>query len=334
MNIFLTLDYEIFFGEPTGSTKKCITEPTQRLMDITERTGVPMTYFIDIGYLIQLEKFKGQFRRLNVDFELFKNQVQRLSEQGNDCQLHIHPHWEDSYYDGKRWNIDISRYKLRDFESSLLHGLFERYKKRLERITSQPVQSYRAGGWCLQPFKEVRKAFEANGILLDSTVFPGGYRTDEVYHYDFRDTPDKTHYNFYKKLTEEDSDGPFLEYPIAAHTYHPLFFWQLFGWGRLIPSRHKPLGDGKPISTGGEKRQYLTKKNRLPVSLDGYFAKKLPEALKAQQQKGIGDDFVVIGHPKACTEYSLEKLEEFIVNHKDEHNFMTFNQVLNGVAKG
>lgn len=326
MNIFLTHDYEIFFGTPTGSARKCIVDPTNALMEITERTGVRMTYFIDIGYLIALEQFKGQFRQLKVDFELVRNQIRRLVEQGNDCQLHIHPHWEDSIFDGKRWHIDVSRYKLRDFDPVLADELVKKYAARLYRLTGQKVHSYRAGGWCLQPFKPLRKVFNEVGIKYDTTVFQGGYKSNEVYYYDFRNAPSKSRYNFGKKIEVEDDEGEFVELPIASAKYYPLFFWQLFGWGRVLPSRHKPIGDGMPISSGGSKWQYLSKPSRLPVSMDGYFAKKLSSQLKRQAAKGE-DNFVVIGHPKACTLYSLKKLEQFINKHKDSNEFLTFNDL-------
>jgi len=328
VNIFLTLDYEIFFGSPTGEARNCIIDPTNRLMEITERTGVPMTYFIDIGYLIQLEKYKTEFSKLTIDFELVKNQIQRLVDQGNDCQLHIHPHWEDSFFDGYGWNIDVTRYKLRDFESGYASELIKRYKTRLERVTGKKVTSFRAGGWCLQPFNGVKRTFEELNIRVDSTVFEGGFADNEIYYYDFRDVPNKTRWRFDENLTVENNNGPFLELPISAFRYNPLFFWRLFILGRLKPQIHKPLGDGKPVASGDNgKKQLLSKWNVLPVCLDGYFAKKMDAALIKQEKKKVGEDFVVIGHPKACTNYSLEKLEEFIVKHKDQHNFMTFAEV-------
>lgn len=328
MNIYLTLDYEIYFGEPTGTARKCIVEPTEQLLDIAERTGVPMTYFVDIGYILQLENYKSGFRKLHVDFELVKNQIRRMVEHEQDVQLHIHPHWEDSFFDGKRWNIDVTRYRLADFEDTLIHTIVERYKHRLNRITDQPVIAHRAGGWCLQPFKKVRKALESNGLLIDSTVFPGGFKKNENYFYDFRTAPDKSKYRFSTDLVEEDPEGPFTELPIASYTYSPLFFWKLFSLGRFNPRRHKPIGDGKPIPGGGSKKELLTRSHNLPVSLDGYFAGKLDEALAYWESKGY-EDFVVIGHPKACTEYSLDKLEEFIVRNQGKH---TFKRITDGVT--
>ena len=56
MQIFLTYDYELFFGEPTGSVEKCIIEPTNLLREIAKRTGIKMIFFIDVGYLKKLNQ--------------------------------------------------------------------------------------------------------------------------------------------------------------------------------------------------------------------------------------------------------------------------------------
>ena len=321
MNIFLTLDYELFFGNTSGSAERCILNPTRRLMEITERTGARMTYFIDAGYLVKLEEVKGDFPELQSDYDAVTTQIKALVAQGNDCQLHIHPHWEDASYTDGKWNFPVHRYKLIDFSKEDAEEIFKRYAATLFRITNQKIHSYRAGGWCLQPFSHVRDAFLAEGIQIDSTVFPGGYNNNEVYAYDFRNVSSNKAYRFENDLCVPEEAGSFLELPIAAHTYSPFFFWQLYGWGRLIPSRHKPLGNGFPISTKGERSARLTKKSRLSVSLDGYFAKALSGALK----KNTAEDFVVIGHPKACTLYSLEQLEKFIRKQKGTHTFMTFS---------
>ena len=47
------------------------------------------------------------------------------------------------------------------------------------------------------------------------------------------------------------------------------------------------------------------------VSLDGYKASFLEEAADDYRARGL-DDFVVIGHPKALSPYSLERLDAFL----------------------
>lgn len=324
MRIFLSLDYELFFGTTSGSAEKCILEPTRRLMQISTRTGIHMTFFIDAGYLWKLQTLVAEQDELKRDLASVSSQIRQLVAEGHDCQLHIHPHWEDARYENGRWVFPVHRYKLADFSKEEAAEILERYAGILYTISGQKLHSYRAGGWCLQPFDHVKEAFEKLGIRQDSTVFPGGCNVNEIYNYDFRTVKTNAAYRFENDLTRVEQEGHFLELPIAAHTFSPWFFWQLYGWGRLLPSRHKPLGNGFPISTSGERSKRLTKSSRLPVSLDGFFARELSAALKRNQS----EDFVVIGHPKACTQFSLEQLEKFIQKHKDQHDFVTFSDRL------
>jgi hypothetical protein len=39
---------------------------------------------------------------------------------------------------------------------------------------------------------------------------------------------------------------------------------------------------------------------------------------------------VVIGHPKALSRYSIQKLEEFIEKNKAQHNFTTYTKTFKG----
>ncbi len=326
MDIFLTLDYEIYFGEQHGSVEKCIITPTNELMKISEATGAKMTFFVDVGFIIKLEEFKSEYPVLEQDYQAIVGQIKQLVATGHDCQLHIHPHWEDSHYNGHRWVINVDRYKLADFEAQDIHRIVSTYKEKLGAITQQPVTVYRAGGWCLQPFEKVRKAFLDNGLKLDSTVFKGGHYETKHYYYDFRNCPEGTQWRFSTHLCESDPEGEFLEVPIANMKVGPLFFWQLFGWGRLNPSQHKPIGDGYPIPSPGTRKKFLTQYTNNAVSLDGYFATLLNRAVKQQQHKG--NELVVIGHPKACTWYSLKQLQKFIMRQRHQHSFKVLSDML------
>lgn len=323
MNLFLTYDYELFFGNPTGSVDKCIIEPTNYLREIANRTGVKMVFFIDVGYLKQLEQYKNQYKKVAREYELVYAQIQSLVTEGHDCQLHIHPHWEDSSHDGNQWKMITDRYKLVDFSDEDIEKIVEEYHAILTRWTGKPVYAYRAGGWCLQPFNRIQKAFEKIGIKLDSTVFPGGKFTAGNYDYDFTQTPAKSTWKFSNDLCKEDPHGPFWEYPISNYRYSPLFFWRLFILGRLQPQLHKPIGDGYPMSSPGLRKKMLTKGMNLSASVDGYFVTKLQKVVQKNKAKGFNET-VIIGHPKACTHFALKKLEQFIEANKNKHPFLTF----------
>ncbi|UKN01378.1 hypothetical protein K6119_16755 [Paracrocinitomix mangrovi] len=323
MQIFLTYDYELFFGNPTGTVDKCIIEPTNKIREIASRTGAKMVFFIDTGYLKKLIEFKDQFPNVASEYQKVAQQIKDLVNEGHDCQLHIHPHWEDCVHDGKEWIMNTDRYKLSDFSDEDIERIVLEYQAILANHTGKSVTTYRAGGWCLQPFSKIEKSFLKAGIKLDSTVFRGGKNTAGNYYYDFTNIPNKSTWKFSNDLTKEDENGPFSEFPISNYNYSPLFFWRLFILGRLNARNHKPIGDGYPMPSPGMRKKMLSKGMNLSASVDGYFVTKLNKVLKQNQTKGF-TEMVVIGHPKAATLYSLKKLERFIDQNKNKHQFITF----------
>jgi len=323
MQIFLTYDYELFFGKPTGTAEKCIIQPTNQLREISQRTGVKMVFFIDTGYLKKLIEYKDQYPKVQEEHRAVFDQIKTLVKEGHDCQLHIHPHWEDCNHNGEEWIMKTDRYKLDDFSDEDIIRIVKEYKSILENTTGEKVSSYRAGGWCLQPFDRVQKVFEEVGITIDSTVFPDGKFTAGNYYYDFTNSPTKSKWKFSSDLIKEDQKGSFWEFPISNFNYSPIFFWRLFILGRLKPSQHKPIGDGYPMSSPGLRKKMLTKGMNLSASADGYFVTKLNTVLKSNEKKGF-EEMVVIGHPKANTLFALKQLEKFINVNKATHQFKTF----------
>ncbi|MGV6862197.1 MAG: hypothetical protein ACWA41_10515 [Putridiphycobacter sp.] len=328
MNVYLTYDYELYFGQPTGTAQKCIIEPTNHLLQIADRTGVKMIFFIDVGYLIKLKAYINQYETAKRDYDAVVSQIKLMSEKGHDCQLHIHPHWEDCDFDGVQWNMNVSRYKLVDFSETEIERFVLQYKTFLEEIIDKKVHAYRAGGWCLQPFSKIQKAFQKADLKLDSTVFPGGINSKGSYFYDFTKVPNQDKWLFSDELCVSDDNGTFLEYPISNFKYSNWFFWRLFVLGRLNPIAHKPIGDGYPIPSGGGKKELLTKGKLLAAGLDGYFVTKMNQVIKQNKAKGW-EETVFIGHPKACTFFALKKLEQFIEKNKSKVKFKTFSSVLN-----
>ena len=326
MNIYLTLDYEIYFGENHGTVEKCIIYPTSELIRIAEKHNVRFSFFVDCGFILKLDEFRKKFPVLEKDYKTITEQVKYLSDTGHDIQLHIHPHWEDSFYDGKRWIIDVKRYKLADFSEIDIADIVVRYKKVLTDITNKPVFAFRAGGWCLQPFSKLKKVFKDNNITLDSSVFRNGYFSSEQYSYDFRNAPDKDIYRFEDDVVVENEKGFFTELPISPIKNSPLFFWTLFLLGRKNPYLHKPLGDGRAMAAPGYRKKLLTKFTNNPVSVDGYNSHLLQTALGVLQKKKR-EHMVIIGHPKALSRYSILKIEEFVKNNKEKNNFTTFTKM-------
>lgn len=328
MNIFLTYDYELFFGESTGTVEKCLIEPTERLLDLSNEFKIKMTFFVDVGYLIKLEEFSKQFSELKKDQEKILKQLNAIVSSGNDIQLHIHPHWERSYYQDGKWQIVTNgTYKLADFSDAEIVQIVKKYKTFIDNLIGRKTTTFRAGGWCIQPFSKLSTVFKELEIKYDSSVFPGGKFSSDHYSFDFIKAPKKAHYRFDLDECEEVLNGFFTEYPISSMNYSPLFYWRLYILGRLFPSQHKMLGDGNFLAQPGRKKSVLTNFTWNHVSTDGYYSSKLGKCL-LEFEKSKFTDMVIIGHPKSMTNYSFKKLQDFLHINHTKHDFITFKDLL------
>lgn len=338
MNIFITLDYEIFFGSRTGSVDRCLIKPTQALMEVSKKHNIQYTFFVDIGFIRRLKHFSSKHPVLKEDYKKIIQQLKELVNSGHDLQLHIHPHWEKSVYDGKGWVIDYSKYRLHQYSDESIVSIVTSYKHDLETISGKPVFAFRAGGWCIQPFSEIRLALKENKVWLDSTVFKGGFEHTPTHNFDFRKTPDKTMWKFSNDPLIPDDRGFFTEVPISSARVWPFFYWQLAFYkvvGKVFKSGSEKMsqyGDGVAISSSKVNLlKHLTLPSYCPISTDGYKVVLINRIIKQYRKKfGPKANYVIIGHPKALTPYSLDKLEDFISSYKAKDKFLTFNNKFYG----
>lgn len=327
MNVFLTFDYELFFGSDTGSVQKCMIEPTNWLLEISKKYNAPMTFFVDVGYIIALERQLEMHAILKIDYDLVIGQIRAMIDSGSDVQLHIHPHWEKSTFDGEKWKIVTQNaYKLADFSPTERERIIRTYKAKLDEIIGRKTHTFRAGGWCIQPFDQLEKLFQELEIRYDTSVFPGGRMEAGEYAFDFRHAPRKDRYRFQSDVCVEYEQGFFTEFPIASYRYSPLFYWRLYVLGRLNPVNHKMIGDGIFMSQPGRKKQVLTHFTWNHASTDGFYATKLRK-ITQRAMRLKSENLVVIGHPKSCTLYSLKLVEKYVKSIANLCCFTTFNSL-------
>ncbi len=316
MKIAFTWDYELFFGEKSGTVEKCMLQPTSELLRIADKHGASFTFFVDTGFLVQSKSH-------NMPLESYcEVEKQILSWQPkHETALHIHPHWEDALWKNNEWIFDLKRYKLADFTAEEQVTIVQKYFTCLQRYSERPIVSYRAGGWCIQPFEPISEIFKQLGITIESSVFSGGINERLPYQYDFTSAPALPRWRFENDPCKLMENGFFEELPIAAQRYSPLFFWKLFVKGRLRPDLHKPLGDGIPAKGGGSKKDFLTRSHWLCVSADGFYVTQIQKAIDCAERMGQ-QEMVVIGHPKACTVFSLRELDKLLYNNRSKHSFV------------
>ena len=325
MDIYLTFDYELFFGEKTGTVEKCILEPTDSLLEIAKKHSIQMTFFVDVGYLIQLEKWGMKYPLLLNDLDNIKNQIRSIVSLNSKVQLHIHPHWEKAIHNGDKWLIDTKNcYKIFDFSDDEITRIVKEYKSYLDDLIGYSTTTFRAGGWCIQPFDRLKSVFKEVGLKKDTSVFVGGQFESKDYYFDFRNAPQKSSYYFEDDICVEQKNGSFLEVPISSHRYSPLFYWRLYILGRLFPTNHKMLGDGIFLSQPGRKKSVLTSFTWNHACSDGYYASKLELILKKLARRDV-QEMVVIGHPKSNTHFSVKQLEKFVRKNYKKHSFIAFD---------
>lgn len=287
-----------------------------------------MTFFIDVGFLIQLNKHRSNHPEIENDWNQITNQIQAMIAADCAVQLHIHPHWETATYTNQKWLFNIDQtYKLSDFPQPEAEQIVRKYTRFLFELTGKKVHSFRAGGWCIQPFSQLASVFKELGIVADSSVFPGGKMETPHYAFDFTSIPPfSSTYRFESDVCVKETEGYFTEFPIASWLYSPFFYWRLYVLGRLFPHSHRMWGDGIFLAQPGRKQSVLTSKTWNHVSSDGYYASFLHKQFKSYLKHQV-DVFVVIGHPKGLTNYSFQKLKKFIHKTKSTAEFVTFDQL-------
>ena len=317
MKTLLTFDYEVYFGARTGSVERCLLDPTDALARVAAKHGAPLVFFVDAGYLLALRREMRRDPALRPAHDAVCRQLTDLSRRGHELQLHVHPHWEDARWVDGAWKLDLARYALHSFAPDEIGDIVRRYLEALRDLGGpQAGRAFRAGGWVIQPFDRVRAALSQAGVAIDSTVYRGGHRASAVQPYDFRGAPQRSRWRFEHDPLVPDEAGTFLEVPIASRELAPAFFWRLALAKKAGGARHRAFGDGEAIAMdGGDLARKLTAPSTSVVSLDGYKASLVEEAADDYRSRGM-EDFVVIGHPKALTPYSLERLDRFLAGGK------------------
>ncbi len=324
MQVHLSFDYELFFGEHTGTLQKCILEPTQQLLELAEKNKIPLIFFVDAGYLVQL-KNHSQHSQCKADLEKISAQISKLSAAGHQIALHVHPHWEDCKFDGEKWIIDTKRYKLSDLSKEEASQVISKYAKALFDMTGAICTAYRAGGWCVQPFTHIKEALKQNGITIDSSVYFNGYHDSPAHSYDFRTAKDKAEWKFENDPCTEDPSGSFKEISITPDKIGPLFYWELYFKMKSAPEKFKPLGDGMWLKDKGRIYKQFHSSTDHFACADGYFSSRLIKNLEDCEQKKF-ERMMVLSHPKSLAPCSFDYLNEFILLAKQRgHTFAVLN---------
>jgi hypothetical protein len=312
--LVVSQDYELFFHK-SGSVAKCLLEPTVLLLDFARKHGMKITFFVDAGMLVAMERVADSSPKIAAQLTEIRKNLESVHSAGHEIALHIHPHWEDAKLVDDEWDFRDTRYQLRDFSADEVQQIVTTYTAVLNKLCDGSVTSFRAGGFCVEPFSVLGPALLKNGISIDSSVVPGAVLNDDEKGFDFRDAPDSLWWRFNSSPVSLDRDGEFLEIPISPLT---LPVWHYWGRGLDRVLGRQPagvLGDGLSKSPGRWEVFLRLAGLRRVSELSIDFAKSA--ALVDQRMTGNRQEFwQVMGHPKLLGNISLLRLEEFISRTK------------------
>lgn len=332
MNIYFTLDYELFLGEKTGTPENCLIRPMDELCKLADKHNFKFVIFVDATYLLRMQKLKGQFKEVDLQYDLVRNHVKSLASQGHDIELHFHPQWLYSNWDDttQQWTMDRNHYKLSDVPLEEVKTSLRAAKELLDNIVGYKTTAYRAGGFCLDSFIAYKEIFKELGLKVDSSVARGLYVKSPIHNYDYRKIPTEQIYTFTESNKVARPNGDFIELSISSIRWSSLFFIKNI-WP-LQKAYHSSVifGDGRGISDGKNILIHRIKKIFLPssylASIDGWqscYIKKIYESVRMKQT-----DFVIIGHPKFLTDESKRNVDNFLTEEIANLSFKTTRSLL------
>lgn len=324
MKSILSLDYELFFGAVTGTPDICLIEASEKLLAVLNEFDAKAVFFVDATYLLALKDQEHQSASLKADYLNTVSHIKYLESEGHQIQLHIHPHWMNSIFNGTNWEIAKDRYRLIDWSKPEAASIIKRSVDELNSHLQNKMFVFRAGGWCIQPFSHISDALYDSGINVDSTVFKRGRSRSLSHYFDFTSAPDMNSWRFDDDPCIVNNQGRFLEIPIASMQVSPMFFWK-FAFVKLYGDhkKHGSFGDGVSIKNSkNDTFRMLSRYTNTVVSVDGYKSSLIVNQYEKALREG-DDYFVVIGHPKALTPLSLENIKHWLCTIRDNNSNLT-----------
>lgn len=341
----LTIDYELFLGSRTGTVEKCMVEPTYKLAEILDINNSRMTVFWDILHYYRLTGLECDYPALKNDRKLIDEQISFLISKGHDIQLHLHPHWLDAQYINSEWKFKYDRFNLHELSEEentekidTIIGCIKISKQLMEKelrkyVPAYNVTTFRAGGYLIEPFEKLKKAFVLNNIYIDSSVLPGMSDNNPVNGYDFKNYPDFNYYHFSNSPSEISNSGKFTEFPVATlhiPVLRNIFFtlvrrlkYPNLESGRMGTGSADSVNKGT-ISIMKKIFSLLTKSKQIEFTTDSNFAERFN-----YMYRKIKNNSTMILHPKLLNQHTLNILKEKLAI--DDIKFITINNYLGSI---
>jgi hypothetical protein len=343
LKLFLTFDHELPLGGVRSNWNDALFEPTNTLLDVAEKLGVPVVFFTDVLCAMRFQEWDNEGY-----FKPYISQLRNAVSRNHDVQLHLHPHWLTSGYKENRF-IPSNDFSLSDFagntSGNTIEGIIKSGVDFLKDVMKPVADNYRciafrAGGYNLginEDRGRILTVLYENGIRYDTSIIKGFYFKSAISEVDFRKMPDPPNWyiDLSGKLSEVSESGIF-EIPIASIPKTPFEVPTMFKMKkyahRAPANRGYQIHEGKPGGYSHKIKQLFSSRM---LSFDNYTLSHdyLMKILNYNVNKYRKYDEVLLsisGHPKSMGSYSFELMQRFVENVRRKYpdtEFMTFSDM-------
>ena len=331
--LLITFDYELFLGEQSGNVQQCLINPTNHLLHCLDKHAFKALFFIDTVYILRLGEMAEKHGPAKADLDAITSQLVLLVKSGHEIHPHIHPHWLDAIYDSEtnQWSLLEKRYyTFASISDEQRTKLFDHSVTHIRSVLdlagcSQSVDSYRAGGWSIQPFGNFRPFFFKYGIKHEWSVVPGKYQVSDAHSFDFREAPvQESFYRFDEDPCRKNVNGPFTEWTISSLTmnrYEKWFDFKISGFLQRVGKRPAFKGKGIFSLIKEEGDRYCSgRSKRIIASFEGLNPFTLKKYLSVISRS---DYFHFISHPKLITPFEFKMIDRLFRKLKGKYIIQT-----------
>jgi len=331
--VLFTFDYELFLGDRSGQPKDCVIDPTNCLLQLLGNFNFKGVFFVDTVYLMRLEEIAKVYEAASRDLSTIQQQLEEIVRQGHAIFPHIHAHWLDAVYDseGNEWSLKDTRYyQFASLDIDRQTLLFDRSMQIIRSVTNKfpghpEIDSYRAGGWSIQPFSHFKPHFLRYGITQEWSVIPGKYHFSSAHFFDFRKAPfGLPTYRFKEDPCEQDKSGYFTEWTISTLSLTPFEKWVNFKVSGLLRrlGKKKPMKGATVSSVTKEEGDSYQQGNisRVTASFEGLNPFMLRKYLSAIRKETY---FHFISHPKLLSSFEFSMIEKLFASLKKKNSIQT-----------
>ena len=342
IRIFLTFDYELPLGGVRGTFENALFVPTQRVIAMANQYGVKATFFADVLCAYRYKEWN--YRNFYVPFS---QQLQEALRNRHDVQLHIHPHWLTTTFDGVSFvpsaHFTMSCFK-HDTEHGGIPGIIRLSMDNLNEICLPADEHYqciafRAGGYAIHPDTDILlNGLYDQGIRYDSSMAKGYYFSSGLSEVDFRRLPKQPNWVIDPENIRAPLSGKpgILEIPIATIPKTPFEIPTLFKLKkyafRAVENRGKMIHTDHATGLRSKVKMLLSARmlsfDNHTLSLD-YLLKIVRHNVNLHKNKQDELLFALIAHPKSMGNYSFELMEGFISSVQKSYSdveFTTFTE--------